>query len=134
MELQLPDGRPLRLAVRLTDAGSNRDPHGRYVSSDGLAYADVSSDFAAHVAARRAIDAATRPYLDVPRSGQVAAALDTARVDQALDGRVPAPESLAGAVRDAVRARALQAASRARGRRITDAVRRQRDLGIDQGL
>ena len=134
LELQLPDGRPLRLAVRLTDAGAIRDPLSAYVFSDGVAYADVSGDFAAHVAARRAIDAATRPYLDVPRSNEVAATRDAARVDQALDGHGRASEPLAGVARDAVRARALRTAARSRGQRIADAVRRQRDVGLDQGL
>ena len=131
---RLPDGRPLRLAVQLTDAGAIRDPHRAYASSDGVAYADVSGDFTTHVAARRVIDAATHPYLDVPRSDEVAATRDAARVDQALDGRMPAPEPLTGVARDTVRARALRAAARSRGQQIADAARRQRDLGLDQGL
>ncbi|CAN5901808.1 hypothetical protein BH23ACT10_BH23ACT10_30130 [soil metagenome] len=131
VELRLPDGRPLRLAIGLTDPGSNRDPHGVRVSSDGIPYADVSGDFSAHVAARRVIDTATRPYLDVPRSEQVAAARDAARVDHALNDRVSAPDELTGVARDAVRARALLAASRSRGQRIADAARRQRDLGVE---
>lgn len=130
LELRLPDGRPLRLAVRLTDAGTIRDD----VSSHGEAYVDVSGDFAVHVAARRVIDAATRQYLDVPRSEHVAGTFDAARVDHALDGRVPASEPLAGVARDAVRARALQAAARSRGQRIADAARRQRDLDIGHEL
>lgn len=133
--LRLPDGRPQsQLAVQLTDAGAIRDPHRTYASSDGVAYADVSGDFTTHVAARRVIDAATHPYLDVPRSDEVAATRDAARVDQALDGRMPAPEPLTGVARDTVRARALRAAARSRGQRIADAARRQRDLDLDQGL
>lgn len=134
LELRLPDGRPLRVAVRLADTGTVRDPHRSYVSSDGVAYADVSGDFEGHVVARRAIDAATRPYLEVPRSHEVAAAYDAARVDQALDRRVPAPDPPVGVARDAMRARALRAAARTRGQRIADAVRRERDLGIERGL
>lgn len=133
LELALPDGRPLRLAVRLTDVGAVRDQHGVYLSSDGVACADVSGDFDAHVAARRVIDVATRPYLDVPRSQQVAAALDAARVDQALDGHEPSSAPLTGVARSSVRARALRAATRTRDQRIPYAVRRQRDLDIDRG-
>lgn len=134
LELRLPDGRPVRLAVRLTDAVTIRAPHGAPGSANGMAYADVSGDFAEHVAARRVIDATTRPYLDAPRSDEVAATRDAARVDRALDGGGAAPEPLAGVARDAVRARALRAAARSRGQRIADAVRRQRDLDIGHEL
>ena len=66
-DVRLPDGRPLRLSVRLTDTGTIRGPDGAYRSSDGVAYIDVSGDFDTHVAARQVIDAATRPYHEVPR-------------------------------------------------------------------
>lgn len=134
LELVLPDGRPLRLAVRLTDAGTVRDQRGAYLSSDGAAYADVSGDFDEHVATRRVIDAATRPYLDVPRSQQVAAALDAARIDKALDVHEPSSAPLKGVACTTVRDRALRAANGTREQRIADAVRRQRELGIDRGL
>ena len=119
-DVRLPDDRPLRLSVRLTDAGTIRDPDGAYRSSEGVAYVDVSGDFDTHVAARQVIDAATRPYHGAPGSEQAAAALDAARLDQALDGQA----------RDVVRARAQQAADQTRTQRITDVVRRSRDLGI----
>ena len=129
-DVRLPDGRPLRLSVRLTDTGTVRGPDGMYRSSEGVAYVDVSGDFDTHVAARHVMDAATRPYLEVPRSEQAAAELDTARVDQALDGRAPTARPLDDQTRDAVRARAQRAADQTRDQRITDVVRRQRDLGI----
>ena len=129
-DVRLPDGRPLRLSVRLTDTGTIRDRDGVYRGSEGVAYADVSGDFDTHVAARQVIDAATRPYLEVPRSEQVAAELDAARVDQALHGRVPTAKALDDQTRDAVRARAQRAADQSRGQRIADVVRRSRDLGI----
>ena len=130
LDARLPDGRPLRLSVRQTDAGTNRDPDGAYRGSEGVAYVDVSGDFDTHVAARQVIDAATRPYLEVPRSEQVAAELDAARVDQALHGRVPTAKALDDQTRDAVRARAQRAADQSRGQRIADVFRRSRDLGI----
>ena len=130
LDVRLPDGRPLRLSVRLTDAGTIREPHGVYRSSEGVAYVDVSGDFDTHVAARQVIDAATRPYHEVPASEQAAAELDAARVDRALDGRGPAAAALDDQMRDAVRARAQQAADQTRGQRIVDVGRRQRDLGI----
>jgi len=129
-DVRLPDGRPLRLSVRLTDAGTIRDPESVYRSSEGVAYVNVSGDFDTHVAARQVIDTATRPYHDVPRSEQAAAELDAARVDRALDGRTPTVKALDDQTRDAVRARAQQAADQTRGQRIADVVRRQRDLGI----
>ena len=130
LDVRLPDGRPLRLSVRLTDAGTIRDPHGAYRSSDGVAYVDVAGDLDTHVAARQVIDAATRPYHEVPRSEQAAAELDATRVDQALDGRAPTAKALDDQTRDAVRARAQRAADQTRGQRVADVVRRQRDLGI----
>jgi len=131
LDVRLPDGRPLRLSVRLTDAGTIRDPDGMYRSSEGVAYVDVSGDLDTHVAARQVMDAATRPYHEVPRSEQAAAELDAARVDQALDGRAPTAKALDGQVRDAVRARAQQTADQTRDQRIADVVRRQqRDLEI----
>ena len=51
-DVRLPDGRPLRLSVRLTDAGTIRGPDGTHQSSEGVAYVDVSGDFDTHVAAR----------------------------------------------------------------------------------
>jgi hypothetical protein len=89
LDVRLPDGRPLRLSVRLTDAGTFRGPDGAYGGSEGVAYVDVSGDFDTHVAARQVMDAATRPYREVPASEQAAAELDAARVDRALDGRAP---------------------------------------------
>jgi hypothetical protein len=130
LDVQLPDGRPLRLSVRLTDDGTIRDPDGAYRSSEGVAYVDVSGDFDTHVAARRVIDAATRPYHEVPRSEQAAAELDAARVDQALDGRTPTAKTLDDQTREVVRARAQQAADQTRDQRVADVVRRSRDLGI----
>jgi hypothetical protein len=130
LDVRLPDGRPLRLSVRLTDTGTIRDPDGTYRSSEGVAYVDVSGDFDTHVAARQVIDAATRPYHEVPPSEQAAAELDAARVDQALDGRRPTAKALDGQTRDAVRARAQRAADQTRDQRIADVVRRSRDLGI----
>lgn len=130
LDVRLPDGRPLRVSVRLTDAGTIRGPDGTYRSSEGVAYVDVSGDFDTHVAARHVIDAATRPYLEVPRSEQAASELDAARVDQALDVRAPTAAALDGQTRDAVRARAQQAADQTRSQRIADVVRRSRDLGI----
>ena len=109
-DVRLPDGRPLRLSVRLTDTGTIRGPDGMYRSSEGVAYVDVSGDFDTHVAAREVIDAATRPYLEVPGSEEAAVELDAARVDRALDGRVPAAGVLDDQARDAVRARAQRAA------------------------
>lgn len=129
--VRLPDGRSLRLSVRLTDAGTIRAPDGAYRESEGVAYVDVSGDFDIHVAARRVLDAATRPYLEVPGSEQVAAELDAARVEQALDGRGPTGGALDGQVRDVVRARAQRTADQSRGQRVADAVRRQRQLGIE---
>ena len=131
--MRLPDGRPLRLSVRLTDAGTIRDPDGVYGGSEGFAYVDVSGDFDTHVAARRVIDAATRPYHEVPASEQAAAELDAARVDRALDGRVPTAKALDGQTRDAVRARAQRAADQTRDQRVADVLRRERDLGIGWG-
>ena len=84
-DVRLPDGRPLRLSVRLTDAGTIRSPAGVYRGSDGIGYVDVSGDFDTHVAAREVIDAATRPYHEVPRSEQAAAELD-AYLDELADG------------------------------------------------
>jgi hypothetical protein len=129
-DLRLSDGRPLRLSVRLTDAGTILGPDGTYRGSEGVAYVDVAGDFDTHVAARQVIDAATRPYHEVPRSEQAAAELDAARVDQALDGRVPTAKALDGQTRDAVRGRAQRAADQTRGQRIADVVRRCRQLGI----
>jgi len=106
-DVRLPDGRPLRLSVRLTDTGT-RNPDGTYRSSEGVAYVDVSGDFDTHVATRQVIDAATRPYLEVPRLEQAAAELDAARVDQALDGRGPTAKALDAQARDVVRACAQQ--------------------------
>lgn len=134
LDVRLPDGRPLRLSVRLTDAGTIRDRLGAYRTSGDVAYVDASGDFDTHVAARRVIDAATRPYLAVPRSvrsWQVAAEMDAARVDQALDVRVPTSGALEGGARDAVRARAQHAAAQTRSQRIADAARRSPELGID---
>ena len=130
LDVRLPDGRPLRLSVRLTGTGTTRNPDGTYCSSEGVAYVDVSGDFNTHVVARQVIDAATRPYHEVPRSEQAAAELDAIRVDQALDGRAPTAKVLDDQARDAVRARAQQAADETREPRITDVVRRSRDLGI----
>jgi len=130
LDVRLPDGRPLRLSVRLTDAGTIRDPDGTCRSSEGVAYVDVSGDFDTHVAARQVIDAATSPYHDVPRSEQAAAELDAARVDRALGGRAPTAAALDNQTRDVVRARAQQAADHTRTQRIADVVRRSRDLGI----
>jgi hypothetical protein len=130
LDVRLPDGRPLRVSVRLTDAGTIRGPDGTYRSSEGVAYADVSGDFDTHVAARQVIDAATCPYLEVPRSEQAAAELDAARVDRVLDGRGPTAKVLDGQMRDVVRACAQQAADQTRTQRIADVVRRSRDLGI----
>jgi hypothetical protein len=130
LDVRLPDGRPLRLSVRLTDAGTIRNPVGTYRSSDGVAYVDVSGDFDIHVAARQIIEAATRPYLEVPWSEQAAAELDAARVDQALDGRAPTAKALDDQARDAVRARAQRAVDQTREQRIADVVRRSRQLGI----
>jgi hypothetical protein len=129
-DVRLPDGRPLRLSVRLTDTGTIRDPDGTYRASEGVAYVDVSGDFDTHVAARQIIDAATRPYLEVPHSEQVAADLDATRVDQALHGRVRTAKALDDQTRDAVRARAQRAADQTRDQWDADVVRRSRDLGI----
>ena len=129
-DVHLPDGRPLRLSVRLTEAGTIRNPDGTYRSSDGVAYIDVSGDFDTHVATRQVIDAATRPYHEAPGSEQSAAELDAARIDRALDGRAPTAAALDARARDVVRARAQRAADQTREQRITDVVRRQRDLGI----
>jgi hypothetical protein len=130
LDVRLPDGRPLRLSVRLTDAGTIHGPDGTCQSSEGVAYVDVSGDFDTHVAARRVNDAATRPYHEVPASEQAAAELDAARVDRALDGRAPTAKVLDGQTRDVVRARAQQAADQTRDQRIADVVRRSRDLGV----
>jgi len=130
LDVRLPDGRPLRLSVLLTDAGTIRDPDGVYRSSEGVAYVDVSGDFDTHVAARQVIDAATRPNLEVPRSEQAAAALDAARVDRALGGRAPTVKVLDEETRDVVRARAQRAADQIHDPRIADVVRRSRGLGI----
>jgi hypothetical protein len=130
LQVRLPDDRPLRLSVRLTDAGTIPDPHGTDRGLEGVAYVDVSGDFDTHVAARQVIDAATRPYHEVPASQQAAAELDAARVDRALHGRAPTARALDGQTRDVVRARAQQAADQTRGQRIADVVRRSRDLGI----
>lgn len=128
----MPDGPPLRLSVRLTDAGESRDTDDA-VTTDGVAYVDVAGDFESHVAARHVLDAATRPYLEVPRSEHDAAALDAARIDQALDGRGSAARPLETVARASVRARALRAAARSRGPRLADARRRNRALGLDHG-
>ncbi|MBW3606662.1 MAG: hypothetical protein KY460_17490 [Actinobacteria bacterium] len=133
LDVRLPDGRPLRLSVRLTDAGTIRGPDGTYRSSQAVAYVDVSGDFDTHVAARQVIDASTRPYHEVPASEQAAAELDAARVDQALDDRAPTAKALDDQTRDAVRARAQQAADQTRDQRIADVVRRSRQLGIGWG-
>ena len=130
LDVRLPAGRPLRLSVRLTGTGTIRDPDGMYRSSEGVAYVDVSGDFDTHVAAGHVMDAATRPYLEVPRSEQAATELDAARVDQALDGRGPTAKALDDRTRHVVRARAQRAADQTRDQRIADVVRRQRDLGI----
>jgi hypothetical protein len=130
LDVRLPDGRPLRLSLRLTDAGTIRDPDGVYRSSVGVAYVDISGDFDTHVAARQVGDAATRPYHEVPASERAAVELDAARVDRALDGRAPTAKPLDERTRDVVRARAQRAADQTRGQRIDDVVRRQRDLGI----
>ena len=130
LQVRLPDGRPLRVSVRLTDAGTIRDPDGTYRSSEGVAYVDVSGDFDTHVVARQVIDATTRPYHEVPASEQAAAELDVARVDRALDGRAPTAKALDGQTRDVVRARAQRAADQTRDQRIADVVRRSWDLGI----
>lgn len=124
LEVRLPDGRPLRLSVRLTDGGGVFDTDDAPWSWDGVACVDVAGDFEAHVAARCVVDAATRPYLEVPCSEQDAAALDAARVDQALDGRGPATRPLETVARASVRARALRAAARTRSQRLADARRR----------
>jgi hypothetical protein len=102
-DVRLSDGRPLRLSVRLTDAGTIRGPDGAYGGSEGVAYVDVSGDFDTHVPARQVIDAATRLYHEVPASEQAAAELDAARVDQALHGRAPTAKALDGQTRDVVR-------------------------------
>jgi hypothetical protein len=133
LEMRLPDGRPLRLSVRLTDAGNIGRTDGAPRSSDDVACVDVAGDFESHVAARRVVDAAMRPYLEVPRSEQDAAALDAARIDQALDGRGSAARSLETAAREPVRARALRAAARSRSQRLADARRRHRALEPDHG-
>ena len=133
LELRLYDGRPVRLSVRLTDAGEIRDADDAQWPSDGVAYVDVAGDFETHVAARRVLDAVMRPYLELPRSEQAAAALDAARVDQALDGREPAAGPLEAMVQEPVRARALRAAARSRGQRLADARRRHRALELDDG-
>jgi len=130
LDVRLPDGRPLRLSVRLTDTDTIRQVDDTHRTSERAAYVDVSGDFDTHVAARQVIDAATRQYVEVPRSEQAAAELDAARVDQALGGRAPTARPLDGQLRDAVRARAQQAADQTRTQRITDVVRRSRDLGI----
>jgi hypothetical protein len=129
-DVRLPDGRSLRLSVRLTDAGTIHGPDGTFQSSEGVAYVDVSGDFDTHVAARQVIDAATRPYHEVPASEQAAPELAAARVDQVLDDRAPTAKVLDGQTRDAVRARAQHAADQTRDQRVADVVRRQRDLGI----
>jgi hypothetical protein len=130
LDVRLPDGRPLRLSVRLTDVGTNREVDGAHRTSEHAAYVDLSGDFDTHVAARRVIDTATRPYLEVPASEQAAAELDAARVDRALDGRAPTAAALDDQTRNVVRARAQRAADQTRGQRIADVVRRSRDLGI----
>jgi len=130
LDVRLPDGRPLRLSVRLTDTGTIREVDGAPRTSERAAHADVSGDFDTHVAARHVMDAATRPYHEVPRSEQAAAELDAARVYQALDGRAPTAKALDDQTRDVVRARAQRAADQTRSQRITDVVRRQRDLEI----
>jgi hypothetical protein len=129
-DVRLPDGRPLRLSVRLTDTGTTRGPDGTYRGSDGVAYVDVSGDLDTHIAARSVIDAATRPYHDVPPSQHAATELDAARVDRALDGRAPTATTFDDQTRAAVGARAQRAADQTREQRIADVVRRQRDLGI----
>jgi hypothetical protein len=128
--VRLSDGRPLRVSVRLTEAGTIRGPDGMYRSSEGVAYVDVLGDFDTHVAARQVIDAATRPYVEVPRSEQAAAELDAARVDRALDGRGSMAKALDDRTQDAVRTRAQRAADQTREQRIADVVRRSRQLGI----
>ena len=133
LEMRLPDGRPLRLSVRLTDAGESRDADDARWSSDDVACVDVAGDFETHVGARRVVDAATRPYLELPRSEQDAAALDAARIDQALGGRGSAARPLETVARASVRARALRAAARSRGQRLADARRRHRALEPDDG-
>jgi hypothetical protein len=130
LDVRLSDGRPLRVSVRLTEAGTIRGPDGMYRSSEGVAYVDVLGDFDTHVAARQVIDAATRPYVEVPRSEQAAAELDAARVDRALDGRGSMAKALDDRTQDAVRTRAQRAADQTREQRIADVVRRSRQLGI----
>jgi len=102
----------------------------RFHASVGGASVDVSGDFDTHVVARRVIDSVTRPYHEVRRSEQAAAELDAARVYRALDGRVPTAAAVDDQTRDAVRARAQQAADQTHGRRIAEVVRRSRDVGI----
>ena len=102
----------------------------RFHASVRGASVDVSGDFDTHVVARRVIDSVTRPYHEVRRSEQAAAELDAARVYRALDGRVPTAAAVDDQTRDAVRARAQQAADQTHGRRIAEVVRRSRDVGI----
>ena len=68
LDVRLPDECPLRLSVRLTDTDTIHQVDDTHRTSERAAYVDVSGDFDTHVAARQVIDAATRQYVEVPRS------------------------------------------------------------------
>ncbi|HSK96833.1 MAG TPA: hypothetical protein VK891_09470 [Euzebyales bacterium] len=127
---QLPDGRPLDVSVRLTDAGT--DPGGHDTDGgddtdgggDGPAYGDVSGDFVVHAAACHVIAAGTQRYVDMPQSPEDAAAHDYQRIDEALDRHLPLCNGAGPLLRDDIRRRAVDAADATRPHRldeITDA-------------
>jgi hypothetical protein len=80
----LPDGRRLELSVQVSDDGAVYDDHGEYVTDDGQPHADISGDFAVHVAASRVMAAATGGYRQ-SWTPDAAAAVDANRIRQALD-------------------------------------------------
>jgi hypothetical protein len=119
--LVLPDGRRLEVSVQVTDDGAVYNDHGEYVTDDGQPHADLSGDFAVHVAASRVMAAATGGYRQA-WAPDAAATVDVNHIRQALD------EHLAGdvhpAVRDRIADRAMVAADKTRAQRLADAQRR----------
>jgi hypothetical protein len=74
--------------VQVTDDGAVYNEHGEWRDDDGRAHADVSGDFAVHVAASEVIAAASSLYYDHP-SPERAAETDERRIRWKLNQHLP---------------------------------------------
>jgi hypothetical protein len=122
--LLLPDGRRLEMSIQVTDDGGVYNEHGEWIDDDAQPHADISGDFALHVAARDVIDAAAIPYYDRP-TPERAADSDERRIRARLDQQLPAVpgDGARQVLRDNVYRRAITAADATRDKRIADAHR-----------